>query len=85
MSTLPDDTFWGLVMMAAVFGPWLLAPVARWSAGHIVARAQINAVHRRQAKACRDARASTTYWLGDQPLSAEEFTDLAGRDGEVQR
>lgn len=69
-------------MMAALFGPWLLAPIARWTAGHIVARAQINAVHRRQARA---RRASTTYWLGDQPISAEEFHDLAARDGEVQR
>lgn len=86
MSTLPDDQFWGSIMIAALAFVWLLAPAAAWAARHIVATARTNAVHRRNARARREGRATTTYWYGGQPITPHDFEAIrAARTAERDR
>lgn len=76
MSTMPNDQFWGMWLMVALFSPWFLEPIARRAWGHLVARVRIARIHHRQSAARRTERATTTYYLGTTQISREEYEAL---------
>jgi hypothetical protein len=86
---LPDDQFWGVILIGLLAFAWLVAPTADWAARRLVTTARANAARRRERKVRRDLRASTTYWLGREPITAADHAairaaidagDLAARD-----